>query len=149
MIGYFNMMTNRVTMYDLTGVGGAPLKRNASYARIQQLLSQPGAERTVATIVHEATHQISYNTGLQTRFADNPFWVSEGLAVYFETPDLRSRTGWRGIGGLNQVNFQQFRLFSVQRPADSLRTLVADDKRFQDAKQVTNAYAEAWRSRTF
>ena len=38
------------------------------------------------------------NTGLQTRYADNPFWVSEGLAVFFETPDLRSKNGWNAIG---------------------------------------------------
>ena len=144
MIGYYNLETNRVTMYDLTGVDGAVNPRTATFARVQQILARPQAERTVATIVHEATHQLAYNTGVQQRLADNPFWVSEGLAMYFETPDLKSRNGWRSIGGINLVNFQQFRLYAAERPADSLVTLIADDRRFQDGRQVTNAYAESW-----
>ena len=67
-IGYYNMQTNRVTMYDLTGVDGLRKSQRgvSSAAHINQVLSQPAAERTVATIVHEATHQLAYNTGLQT-----------------------------------------------------------------------------------
>lgn len=138
MIGYYNVRTNRVNMYDLTGVS------LNSAARINQVLMQPQAERTVATIVHEATHQLAYNTGLQTRYADNPFWVSEGLAVFFETPDLRSKSGWRGIGEVNRVNLAQFRRYVRQRPADSLATLLSDDARFRDGKTSADAYAEAW-----
>ena len=47
------------------------------------------------TVIHEATHQIAFNCGLHTRYADNPLWLTEGMALYFETPDLRSRSGWR------------------------------------------------------
>ena len=52
------------------------------------MLSQPAAVPLVATIVHEATHQIAFNCGLQTRLADIPLWLCEGMAVYFEAPDL-------------------------------------------------------------
>ena len=41
----------------------------------------PDWERNVATIIHEATHQLAYNSGMQRRYADNPMWVSEGLAT--------------------------------------------------------------------
>jgi hypothetical protein len=144
-IGYYNLKTNRMTMYDLTGIEAAGLAsdRNAA-ARINQILSQPGAERTVATIVHEATHQLAFNCGLQIRFADVPFWVSEGLAIYFETPNLESTKGWRNIGGVNRVNLVNFRKYLPRRPAGSLEQLLCDDKRFRDQATSSDAYAEAW-----
>jgi len=144
-IGYYNLKTNRMTMYDLTGVEAAGLAndRNAA-ARINQILSQPGAERTVATIIHEATHQLAFNSGLQIRFADVPFWCSEGLAIYFETPNLESTKGWRNIGGVNRVNLLNFRKYLPRRAAGSLEQLLCDDKRFRDPATSSDAYAEAW-----
>jgi Protein of unknown function (DUF1570) len=144
-IGYYSLQSNRMTMYDLSGVeelGGGGDRRSA--ARINQVLSQPGAERTVATIVHEATHQLAFNSGLQVRFADIPFWVSEGIAIYFETPDLESTKGWRSIGGVNRVNLNNFRKYQQERPAGSLELLLVGDKRFRDPATATDAYAEAW-----
>lgn len=146
MIGYYNMETNRVTMYDLTGVDNLRGQQRGvrSTAHINQILSQPTAERTVATIVHEATHQLAYNSGLQTRFAANPFWVSEGIAVYFETPDLRSSKGWRNIGAVNRVHLEGFRKSLATRPSNALESLLRDDHQFRDPKQASVAYANAW-----
>jgi len=138
-IGYYHMLTNRVVSYDLTGGQTA---RDAG--QINKFLSQPRAGAMVATIVHEATHQLAFNSRLQNRFADLPFWVGEGLAVYFETPDLESRRGWRGIGNVNQTRLTQMRGFLRLRTRDSLETLISTDERFRDGKQVLNAYAEAW-----
>jgi hypothetical protein len=145
MIGYYSLRTNRMTMFDLTGVeelrGGGD---RMSAARINQILAQPGAERTVATIVHEATHQLAFNSGLQVRFADIPFWVSEGVAIYFETPDLKNAKGWQGIGDVNRVNLENFRTYLRRRPLGSLELLLCDDKRFRDPAKAADAYAEAW-----
>ena len=145
-IGYYNMRTNRTIAYDLTGVEGIDRggQRTSSAAHINRILSQPAGERTVATVVHEATHQLAYNSGLQKRYADNPFWVSEGMAIFFETPDLKSTKGWRTLGGVNRVNLFNFRKFLPRRPEDSLQTLVSRDQRFQDPKLAADAYAEAW-----
>ena len=145
-IGYYNLKTNRVNMYDLTGVEGLNRGqgRVSSRRRINQILAQPQAERTVATIVHEATHQLAYNSGLQTRLAGNPLWVSEGLAVYFETPDLKRKKGWSKIGAVNRVSLFQFRGSLRRRPENSLQLLIASDKRFQDGKTTADAYSEAW-----
>lgn len=144
-IGYFSLTTNRVTMYDLTGAdalrGGS---RGGSTEHINRLLSRPEAERTVATIVHEATHQLAYNCGLHVRYADIPLWLSEGVAIYFETPDLRSSKGWAGIDGVNQVRLSDFRRYARTRPADSLKTLLASDERFRGSATAPFAYAEAW-----
>ncbi|MCB9874063.1 MAG: DUF1570 domain-containing protein [Planctomycetaceae bacterium] len=143
-IGYYSLRSNRVVMYDLTGSETAGGGRGSTAAHINQLLMRPGAERTVATVIHEATHQIAFNCGLQTRYADIPLWVSEGVAIYFETPDLRSSKGWRNIGGVNQVRLQEFGRYFRNRPADSLLTLISTDDRFRDPRQAGDAYAEAW-----
>jgi len=98
----------------------------------------------VATLIHEATHQIAFNCGLHARYADIPLWVSEGLAVYFESPDLGSAKGWRTIGAVHRSRLAQFRDYLARRPTDSLLSLVANDDRIRDPRQAVDAYAEAW-----
>lgn len=146
-IGYYSLQTNRMTMYDLTGVEA--LRRGddhrGSSAQINQMLARPEAERMVATVIHEATHQIAFNCGLQTRYADIPLWVSEGIAIYFETPDLSSSKGWSTIGAVNQVRLVGFRdYFRRGRPVDSLATLISSDERVRNPRLAGDAYAEAW-----
>lgn len=145
-IGYYSLLSNRMTMYDLTGVEALrrPGNQRSTAEQINAMLTQPQAERTVATIIHEATHQVALNTGLQTRYADVPLWVSEGIAVYFETPDMKSLKGWGNIGGINRVRLAGFRDYLSRRPAESLESLLADDKRFRDTRTGNDAYAEAW-----
>ncbi len=146
-IGYFNMKTNRMTMYDLSGSAGPsqPRKRSSNtLAQINQILAQPEAGWNVATIVHEVTHQIAFNCDLHTRFSDCPRWFSEGVAMFFETPDLTSTKGWSSIGKLNRPRLTQFKSYLAQRPAGSLISLLATDKRLLEPSTSANAYAEAW-----
>ncbi len=145
-IGYYNLQTNRMTMYDLTGTAGIrqPGDRRSNAAQINQLLSRPEAERTVATIIHEATHQIAYNCGFHTRLSDVPLWVNEGLANYFETPDLSRGKGWRTIGAVNYFRLEGFRDYLTRRTDRSLESLIVDDRRFRDPRQAADAYSEAW-----
>ena len=145
-IGYYSFRTNWMVMYDLTGIeslnryGGG--RRRSS--QIDEFLRRPDAPRTVATIVHEATHQIAFNRGLHARYSDCPLWFSEGVAQFFETPDLRSSKGWRTVGRVNQVRLAQFHDYLRRRPADSLATLIGDDTRLKDTGTAQDAYAEAW-----
>ncbi len=146
-IGFYSLQTNRMTMYDLTGVDALRNAddRRGTPAQINQMLARPEAERTVATIIHEATHQIAFNCGLQTRYADIPLWVSEGIAIYFETPDLNSSKGWRTVGAVSQVRLAGFREYLNRgRPDDSLVTLISNDERLRDPRRAGDAYAEAW-----
>lgn len=145
-IGYYSLKSNRIVSYDLTGIERlrAPGDRTGTMAHISQMLQRPAAERTVATIIHEATHQLAFNSGLQRRFADNPLWLSEGLAIYFESPDLKSRKGWRRIGAVNQFRLRQMRQYLSRRPEGSLTSLLVDDTRFRDPRQADTAYAESW-----
>ena len=52
--------------------------------------------------------------------------------------------GWRGIGAVNEPRLERFQQYLSARPADSLETLIRDDRRFRDARQNIDAYAEAW-----
>jgi hypothetical protein len=148
-VGYFNLETNRMVMCDLTGTAAAGPRaagsaRLGTTAQINQVLAAPEAALTVATIVHEATHQIAFNCGLHARLSPCPFWFSEGVAMYFETPDLHSTKGWAGVGAVNRPRLAQFRAYLPGRPADSLKTLLVSDRRFHDTKLAPDAYAEAW-----
>jgi hypothetical protein len=139
-IGYYHVLNNWVVMYDLMADGQFGNRDRG----LSQALSHPNAVPMVATIVHEATHQLMYNNGMQQRLADIPLWVSEGLAVYFEAPDLTSKQGWKGIGKINILRFHRAKQYLNQRPADSLATLIRDDKRFRAGADTLDAYAEAW-----
>ncbi len=77
--------------------------------------------------------------------SDCPVWFSEGIAMYFETPDLNGKKeGWSGIGVVNRVRLERFQDYLARRPPDSLQTLIASDKRLHEVKQSLDAYAEAW-----
>ncbi len=73
-----------------------------------------------------------------------PRWLSEGLAIYFETPDLKNSRGWNRIGAVNQLRLLTFRQSLGSRPADALAQLLSSDARFLDAATAKEAYAEAW-----
>ena len=144
-IGYYSQLTNRVRMYDLTGseiFRGA--NRRSSRKEINQMLSQPAAVPLVATIVHEATHQIAFNCGLQQRLSDLPLWLCEGMAVYFEAPDLTSTRGWQGIGKVNYPRLEVFHQNLRRWQSGDLEKLVTDDKLLRDPRTAANAYSDAW-----
>jgi hypothetical protein len=144
--GYYTQTTNRLATFDLTGIEGV-LPAGAKVSReelLAEIFSRPEAERQIATILHEACHQIAFNTGLQTRLGDYPLWVSEGIATFFESPDLRSAAGWAGAGKVNPYNLLQLRQYARLRPTDSLRSLLTKDDRFRQTDSSTAAYAEGW-----
>ncbi|WP_197356573.1 DUF1570 domain-containing protein [Aureliella helgolandensis] len=146
MIGYYNMKTNRMVSYDLTGVDGSvPNGRRVTRTQIvKQVLAQPQAERTVSTIVHEAVHQLAFNSGLQVRLAANPLWVCEGLAMFFETTDIGNTRGWGAIGKVNYHNYVMFGKYLPSRKPASLPELISDDSKFRDSATASQAYPESW-----
>ncbi|MEM8944535.1 MAG: DUF1570 domain-containing protein [Planctomycetota bacterium] len=145
-IGYYSFQTNRIVMYDLTG--SQALRREStnrgSMKDISALLQSRQAEPLVATIIHEATHQIAFNCGLQKRFVDNPIWLSEGMAVYFETPDLSSNRSWSGTDKVNYDRWDRFRKNVRAGKAANLKTLIASDDRLRHPRTAVDGYAEAW-----
>lgn len=143
-IGYYSLASNRVSMYDLTGNQAGRGGERGSLREINLMLTQPAALPLVATVVHEATHQIAFNCGLQQRLAELPLWLVEGMAVYFEAPDLSSSRGWRGIGKVNYPRLHTFKA-NLRTPRRlSTLAMVADDKRFRNSRTAVDAYADAW-----
>jgi len=142
---YYHLVTNRMTMYDPTRIG---LKsRGAAVTNgeiVRAVLADRQATMAVSNVVHEATHQISLNSGMFIRLSDCPLWISEGVAVFFETPDLTNRRGWGGVGEVNHGRLTQFRTYLPKRPPDSLKRLIESDKRFRDVNTSLDTYAEAW-----
>jgi hypothetical protein len=135
--GYYNLLSNRVTTYDLTGSGMI-----ARPGRIgDEILAQPEAAGLVSTLVHEATHQMVYNTGLAQRLAPVPVWLNEGIATVFEAPDMRAAGGWRGLGQINRSRLDRFR--TSYRPG-ALEPLIRGDEAFRNTTTAIDAYAAAW-----
>lgn len=129
LMGYYFPKTNRCVLFE---VGGGTATTDWS--------------ETERTIVHEAVHQLAYNTGVHERLADNPQWVVEGLATMFEEPAVfDTRSASRTVAG--RVNQQQ--LVTLRRlledPAmleSQLNTLVTSNEMFKRDPQT--AYALAW-----
>lgn len=141
-VGYYNLMTNRVTTFDLTGSAGVPRPAGQSASRAGlEILGSPEASGMVATLVHEATHQMAFNGGLQQRLAPVPLWLSEGVATYFETPDLANDRGWKGIGNVNTPRLERF---LKSHRAGALEQIVLGDEPFRRPDEALDAYARSW-----
>lgn len=124
-LGFYSPTTNRVTLYDL----GA---------------QAVGWQQNEATIIHEATHQVAFNTGLHNRFASTPRWLAEGLGTMFEAPGVWN---WRHYPQLadrvNRLRLEEFRrLQSRGRQSGVFAGLLASDRLFDTDPSA--AYAEAW-----
>lgn len=139
--GYYSIETNRIVMFDLSAnANQAPAK---SFDEIRRKMA--ASPFNVATVVHEATHQIAFNSGMHTRFADNPVWLTEGMAMFFEVPDLESQSGWKTVGKVNRTRLNRFRDSLKQRREGSpLAALIQTDDRLKNVEQAETAYAESW-----
>lgn len=139
--GYYSIRTNRVILTDLTREPGqrAAVNDGEILRRVESRVAN------LTTVVHEATHQIAFNCGLHTRYADNPMWLTEGMAMYCEAPDLKRTSGWGTIGRVHPGRLQHFREFvQTRRQPGSLTSLVLTEDRFRDPATAIDAYAESW-----
>lgn len=139
--GFYSPESNRVVLVDLSRNTPLPQLRGRNAAPE----TYQAAMFNAATIAHEAAHQLCYNTGLMNRYADNPLWLSEGLAMYYETPHPKSRSGWKGGGKVNESRLLEFDLFRKRNDLSlTLPTLFERPERFTNAETAGGAYAEAW-----
>jgi hypothetical protein len=125
-LGYYSSQTNRVAMYDVT----AGRSNTAWHANAE-------------TIIHEATHQTAFNTGIHSRFAPPPQWVAEGLGTLFEARGIwDARGSSRPADRVNRGRLAQFRSLLTKHKGDTLVQLVSSDKLFKS--DIDLAYAESW-----
>lgn len=103
-------------------------------------------QATEATIVHEAIHQLAYNTGAHERLFEHPLWFVEGLATMFEVPavydptvrvsNIESRVHQEKLDAFKALDLDSDKLGAY------LQNLVAGDKLF--GSQPEAAYALSW-----
>lgn len=139
LISFYSLKTNRVYAYDVTETSSA-VGRQFDI----RLLRQPAMLSNVTNIVHESTHQIAFNSGLQRRFAGHPLWWSEGLATYFESPDFSGGRGWRTVGMPNLPRLVEFRKSLPRLRAGVLAEMLKSDAPFRDPVVAAEMYAQAW-----
>jgi hypothetical protein len=124
-LGYYSNTSNRITLYDM-GSRSADWARNAS------------------VLIHEATHQTAFNTGIHSRYSPPPSWVAEGLATMFEAPGVYdSHNHPQPSDRVNRGRLQDFRkLVAPRHRPEMIASIVASDAPFGDNPPA--AYAEAW-----
>ena len=96
------------------------------------------------TLVHEATHQVAFNTGVHSRIAPAPRWVTEGLATMFESKGVHNSEHFPDLA--DRYNDSQLIAFRQGIKSGEMRgkllTLVDSDDWFKSDPQA--AYAYAW-----
>lgn len=125
-LGYYSPITNRIVMYDAAGEAGQDWSINAE------------------TIIHEATHQSAFNTGVHSRFGPSPRWVVEGLGTLFEAPGVWQAPRYPHLSDrIARSRLEAWRQWAAgRRPADAVAQLVRSDRLF--GEDPVGAYAEAW-----
>ncbi len=140
---FMNSFDTRTASNNIDQINSRMSEISLPFARISR------TEKSLeATIIHEATHQIAFNTGLHSRIGDTPKWIIEGLATVFEVPGIRdSKTTVKAIQRVNRDRYIWFRNYlSKRRKEKSLVSFISGDQKFQSNGQQTvlDAYSEAW-----
>ena len=124
-LGHYAPNSNRIFLYD------AGLETDEDWTA------------SIDTIIHEATHQTASNVGIHRRFAEQPRWLVEGLAMMFEARGLwDARSSHTRKDRINRGRLNDFRYILKDRSANALPRLIASDDLFRS--DPCTAYAEAW-----
>jgi hypothetical protein len=139
---YYSMRTNRMVLHDPLSEAVASPADLTPREIDRRMAALP---RSIGTLLHEATHQLAYNCGLHTRYADNPMWLTEGLAMCAE-PSEASRTSVDvRLTRPNADRLVEFKNYvRGGRPAGNLTRILESEDRFRDADTQSIAYSEAW-----
>lgn len=149
-VGFYSSGSNRAAFFDITQkdkeiVEDKTIKNVSLEEASTNILSSREGMETLSVIVHETTHQVSYNRGLFNRYGKNPTWAVEGLAMLFEAPVGEIKDGgWKVTTdfGPNLDRIRAFQQF-VRRNNDKqpLRKIVAAEEINGD---VPGAYELSW-----
>ena len=125
--GHYDLDSNRLVMFDYRPDGDQP-----------EVVADPVRVNRLA-LVHETTHLLCFNTGLLSRKADVPLWVSEGLATHVELwQSKRTPIGEPNRPWINYLNESR----STGRNWIPVADLIATDKSFDKTAELS--YAESW-----
>jgi Protein of unknown function (DUF1570) len=126
--GFYSRPENWLVLFDFRNVPASALG---------------GALKNVKVLAHEATHQLTFNSGLLNRQGDAPAAIVEGLACYGEARRIRGRNE---PGLLNSERLED--LAHVQRRAKwiKLADLLTNDSPAagSSSDQMRLFYAQGW-----
>jgi hypothetical protein len=131
---FYSSRTDQVLL-----LGPAPLAEAGLSPEPTDPSARPPATDAIR-IAHEMAHQLSYHTGLQTRGVMYPLWVSEGLAMLYETA-LLSPDGFQADNPLRRVRLQEAR---DGRRLWPLKDFVTMTQSPADEETRSDFYAQAW-----
>lgn len=102
------------------------------------MLSAADREQALRTIFHEYSHLVTYNVARGL-----PVWVSEGLAEYYSTFDVRADGRSAVMGGLIAPHL---RLLQTERllPIDQLLAVTHDSPLYNEGSRRSVFYAQSW-----
>ncbi len=137
LLGYYSLRTNRMYLYDWL----QPLRTKAVSS---DAAGQTAGDEPNRALVHEAFHQIAFNTGLHQRFSPPPVWVAEGLATMFEAPGVwQARSLPHRKDRVHPILLSQYRKRFAQSANPAwLESLITSDEMFKTTP--ADAYAGAW-----
>ncbi|MDD3468551.1 MAG: DUF1570 domain-containing protein [Thermoguttaceae bacterium] len=140
-LGFYSMNTNRITTFDSADTQAYANERGR--INMRQVNEMPGMSENVRNLVHEATHQLSFNTGMLHRFYAVPRWFAEGMSCYFEVPDPGSSKGWGKLGEPNPIRTQRFANM-IHRRTDGTLELIEKEEAMLMTDTALDSYAEAY-----
>lgn len=127
-LGYYNPRSNRIITYN----------QEKSQTRSKDWFFN------TTTIVHEATHQTAFNTGIHSRYAPVPRWASEGLAMLFEAKGINNSMFYAKLKDrINRERLISLRYYYERaKVKGKLTSLIVGDELFRTDPQL--AYAMSW-----
>lgn len=96
----------------------------------------------VSKTYHEVAHQLAFNSGIQARNAQYPFWLSEGIATNFETTSPALEFGPTAVNATRRAVINKAFTEKAWTPIESLiaSSKASDD----DAEERSLMYAQSW-----
>lgn len=137
-VGCYSPRSNRCALYNI---------EQPSYSSgSNQVVADTNWSETEATIVHEAVHQLAYNTGIHERLSMDPLWFVEGLACMFEQSGVYDAAQQQGTLSSRIAPARRQRLQSLaEHPnllLERLLSLASSDQLFESDVEV--AYDLSW-----
>ncbi len=127
-MGFYSRTENWLVLYDIRN---EPAKERGA------------AHQNMRTLAHEATHQLTFNTGLINRRGDVPFAIYEGLACYSETRKLHGHSEPGEVNGLRLDDLAHILRRASWIPAADLLSSEPDSL-VTTADQTLLAYSQSW-----
>jgi hypothetical protein len=95
-----------------------------------------------STTIHEATHQIAFNSGIHNAYGYNPRWLTEALACFFYISDNNK---WIEVGKIRKDYINIFKEAYIQKNLYPLNKLIHDEQIFAlHNPEVQISYAQSW-----